>query len=88
MDPNETLKRMLKLCRDFESYGWIAPDEGQELVELFGAMHEWFMKGGFLPALWADKVAGGRFAPPNYTDHSSDDPWLNTETLAKGEPPF
>jgi hypothetical protein len=74
MDPNALLKRMLELARGDES--------DTELGESFLEMHRWILSGGFLPAMWADKVT----VRPSVIE--SDDPWQSPATALKGDEPF
>ena len=70
MDPNVTLNEMRELAQRLlhsESYpGAIGTDQGAasaakrwsdgyRLAELFVALDEWIVKGGFLPESWAWK---------------------------------
>jgi hypothetical protein len=82
MDPNALLKRILELCQDHTDYGFLPPDEADELAESMKELHRWFMGGGFLPAMWADKVT----VRPSVIE--SDDPWQSPATALKGNEPF
>lgn len=79
MDPNALLARMLELCEEHSSYGWLPTDEAEEVVESFKELHRWILSGGFLPAVWADKIKPASVSV-------SDDPWQNTRTAYT--PPF
>jgi hypothetical protein len=82
MDPNETLKQILKIAKsDYDT-------EAEEL-EAFGEMTDlvleldrWIMSGGFLPSTWADKVT----VRPSVIESS--DPWQSPATALKGDEPF
>jgi hypothetical protein len=51
MDPNATLTRLRELVAA-ERRGPLTPDQGRDFAELFDALDEWIVRGGFLPADW------------------------------------
>lgn len=55
MDPDELLKRILEECRATEN-GPMPDDSTIELVDSVLELHEWFMRGGYLPRMWSDRI--------------------------------
>jgi len=74
MDPNELLRRILELARGDES--------DTELAEEILDLHRWFLSGGYLPRVWADRIKARPLLP------ESDSPWVSPGTALKGKEPF
>lgn len=51
MDPDATLTELRELYNDLQDGRLLAPD-GERAVELFDALDNWLMDGGFLPRAW------------------------------------
>jgi len=51
MDPNETLKKLRKLFADVDPEVWDS-QEFERARDLFQALDEWIVNGGFLPDGW------------------------------------
>lgn len=52
MDPDETLKQIRQLVKEYNQPGWLDRCDVEQLVELVEALDLWLSKGGFLPAAW------------------------------------
>lgn len=56
MDPNETLRRIREVFKNFDDTKVVDYDEISELFceaeTLFESLDEWLSKGGFLPEAW------------------------------------
>lgn len=55
MDPNTALVRLRVIMGRILSGECVAPDKIDDAAELFEALDEWMMSGGFLPKDWARK---------------------------------
>lgn len=54
MDPNATVAEIRRIGK---KRGPISEYEGERLVELFSALDDWLVHGGFLPEVWAGAPA-------------------------------
>jgi hypothetical protein len=52
MDPNETLKTILRLVKQWRFNGEWDENETNALIEHVEYLDEWLSKGGFIPASW------------------------------------
>ena len=54
MDPNETLRCLRALSKQIikENENEEMPDNGMHMANIFQALDEWIVKGGFLPQDW------------------------------------
>jgi hypothetical protein len=54
VDPNEALAEIRLLCAKDQATGEsLDPHEVEQLVEMFQALDQWLVTGGFLPREWA-----------------------------------
>jgi len=82
MDPNELLRLLLEIARsdydteadELEAFG--------EMTDLVLELDRWFMSGGYLPRVWADRIKARPLLP------ESDSPWISPGTALKGGEPF
>lgn len=51
MDPNETLRRLRAAVYAIQTPGYSAVTR-EDMAELFDALDEWLLRGGFLPDAW------------------------------------
>lgn len=56
MDPNAALAEMLDISRNGQRQEFITGRDAMRLAELTTELHEWIMRGGFLPAAWVTSL--------------------------------
>ena len=80
MDPNKNLDELRQLVRDIQGRGLSTStilQKTDQITNLFSALDEWIVKGGFLPSRWS-----GRGPPITMPFGPLDD--MEKELLASG----